>query len=152
LYYNPKSTGRGYDYTDMSGKSLFPFGYGLSYTKFEYSNLQITPKQIKPTGKVQVSVDIQNVGNCKGDEVVQLYLHDVIASVTRPLKELKGFKRITLEPKEKKTVTFVLTREQLSFLDQKMKSVVEPGAIEVMVGSSSEDIRLKSSFEVSKSR
>lgn len=151
LYYNPKSTGRGYDYTDMSGKPLFPFGYGLSYTKFEYSNLQITPKQIKPTGKVQVSVDIQNVGNCKGDEVVQLYLHDVVASVTRPLKELKGFKRITLEPQEKKTVTFVLTREQLSFLDQKMKSVVEPGAIEVMVGSSSEDIRLKSSFEVSKS-
>jgi len=150
LYYNPKPTGRGYNYTDMSGKPLFPFGHGLSYTKFEYSNLQISPKEVTPAGKVQVSVDIQNVGDRKGDEVVQLYLHDVVASVTRPLKELKGFKRITLEPKEKKTVTFVLTREQLSFLDQKMKSVVEPGAFEVMIGSSSEDIRLKSSFEVVK--
>ncbi len=152
LYYNPKPTGRGYDYTDMSGKPLFPFGYGLSYTKFEYSNLQITPKQIKPTGKVQISVDIQNVGDRKGDEVVQLYMHDVVASVTRPFKELKGFNRITLKPQEKKTVTFVLTQEQLSFLDQNMKSVVEPGTIEVMIGSSSEDIRLKSSFEVSKPR
>ena len=150
LYYNPKPTGRGFDYADMSGKPLFPFGYGLSYTTFEYSNLQISPQQITPAGKAQISVEIQNVGDRKGDEVVQLYLRDVVASVTRPLKELKGFKRITLAPKEKKTVTFELTQEQLSLLDRNMKNVVEPGTFEILVGSSSEDIRLKSSFEVIK--
>lgn len=150
LYYNPKPSGRGYDYTDMSGKPLFAFGYGLSYSRFAYTNLEITPKQIIPNGKVQISFDVQNVGDRKGDEVVQLYLHDVVASVTRPLKELKGFKRITLVPKEKRTVTFELNREHLSFLDQNMKSIVEQGEFEVMVGSSSEDIKLKSSFEVVK--
>ncbi len=148
LYYNPKPTGRGYDYTDMNGKPLFPFGHGLSYAKFEYTNLQLTPQKIKPNGKIQVSVDVLNVGNRKGDEVVQLYVHDVEASVTRPLKELKGFKRITLDPKEKGTVTFELSREELEYLDEKMKYVLEAGTIEVLVGSSSEDIRLKSSFEI----
>jgi beta-glucosidase len=150
LYYNPKPTGRGYDYTDMSGKPLFPFGHGLSYTKFEYTNLQLTPQKINPNGKIRVSVDVQNVGDRKGDEVVQLYVHDVVASVTRPLEELKGFKRISLDPKEKKTVTFELGREQLEYLGEKMRYVLEPGTVEVLVGSSSEDIRLKSSFEVVK--
>ena len=148
LYYNHKPTGRGDDYTDMSGKPLFPFGYGLSYTTFTYGNLQITPKEIGPDGKVRVSVDVQNSGDRKGDEVVQLYLRDPVASVTRPVKELKGFKRITLEPNEKKSVSFELTTNELQFLDAKMKYVVEPGTIEVMVGSSSEDIRAKASFEV----
>jgi beta-glucosidase len=148
LYYNPKPTGRGYDYTDMSGKPQFPFGHGSSYTKFEYSNLQVAPQKTNPNGKIQVSVDVQNVGERKGDEVIQLYVHDFVASVTRPLKELKGFKRISLDPKEKKTVTFQLTRAELEYLDERMKYVLEPGTIEVLVGSSSEDIRLKSSFEV----
>jgi beta-glucosidase len=151
LYYNHKPTGRGDDYTDMSGKPLFPFGFGLSYTAFTYSNLQITPKQISSSGKVRVSVDLQNVGGRKGEEVVQLYLHDPVASVTRPVKELKGFKRITLEPREKKTVTFEISKNELQFLDAQMKNVVEPGTIEVMIGSSSDDIRLKSSFEITKS-
>jgi beta-glucosidase len=150
LYYNPKPTGRGYDYIDLSGKPLFPFGYGLSYTKFEYTNLQVTPHKINPKGKVQISFDVQNVGDRKGDEVGQLYIHDVVASVTTPLKELKGFKRTTLQPKEKRTITFELGREQLEYLDEKMKSVLEPGTIEVLAGSSSEDIRLKGSFEVVK--
>jgi len=148
LYYNPKPTGRGYDYTDMSGKPQFPFGHGMSYTRFEYTNLQVAPQKINPNGKIQVSVDVQNVGERKGDEVIQLYVHDVVASVTRPLKELKGFKRISLEPKEKKIITFELSREQLEYLDERMKYVLEPGTIEVLVGSSSEDIRGKSSFEV----
>lgn len=148
LYNNYKPTGRGYDYVDLSGKPLFPFGYGLSYTKFDYSNLQITPQKINQKDEVRVSVDIQNTGERKGDEVVQLYLHDPVSFPARPVRELKGFKRITLEPKEKKTVTFVLTPEQISFLDIKLKSVVEPGTFEVMVGSSSEDIRLKGTFEV----
>lgn len=151
LYYNHKPTGRGDDYNDMSGKPLFPFGFGLSYTTFSYSNLQIAPKQVSSSGKVQVSVDLQNVGDRKGAEVVQLYLHDPVASVTRPVKELKGFKRITLEPREKKTVTFEISKNELQFLDAQMKNVVEPGTIEVMIGSSSDDIRLQSSFEITKS-
>jgi beta-glucosidase len=148
LYYNHKPTGRGDDYTDMSGKPLFPFGFGLSYTTFACSNLQVSPKQIAPNGKVRVSVDVQNTGDRKGEEVVQLYLHDPVASVTRPVKELKGFKRISLAPNEKKTVTFELAKKDLEFLDAKMKYVVEPGTIEVMIGSSSDDIRTKSTFEI----
>ncbi|MDZ7261936.1 MAG: glycoside hydrolase family 3 C-terminal domain-containing protein, partial [candidate division KSB1 bacterium] len=148
LYYNTKPTGRGYDYVDLSGRPLFPFGHGLSYTKFEYSNLKISPEKIKPGENVRVQLDIQNVGAYKGDEVVQLYLHDVVGSVARPLKELKGFQRVTLAPKEKKTISFELTPEHLSMYDINMNWVVEPGVFEVMIGSSSEDIRLKSSFEV----
>jgi len=148
LYYNPKPSGRGYDYVTMSGKPLFPFGHGVSYTEFEYTNLQVAPKKIKPTDSIEIRVDVQNVGAREGDEVVQLYLHDVVASVTRPLKELRGFKRITLKPGEKQTVTFLLLPEQLSFLDQNMQRVIEPGVFEILMGSSSEDIRVKGSFEV----
>ncbi|RKY84837.1 beta-glucosidase, partial [candidate division KSB1 bacterium] len=148
LYYNYKPTGRGYDYIYVSGKPLFPFGYGLSYTEFKYSNLRITPEKITTNEKINISVDVENVGNFRGDEVVQLYLHDVVASMIRPVKELKGFKRITLDPEEKKTVNFVIKPEQLSFLDVNMNRIIEPGIFEVMIGSSSEDIRLKSSFEV----
>lgn len=147
LYYNSKPSGRGYDYTDMSGKPLFPFGSGLSYTQFEYSNLEVSPERMTPDGKVRVTLSVQNVGDREGSEVVQLYLHDVVASVTRPLKELKGFKKITLAPKETKQVIFELSWEELSFLDRAMKYVFEPGIYEVLVGSSSEDIRLRSSFE-----
>ena len=150
LYYNFKPSGRGYDYVSMSGKPLFAFGYGLSYTKFEYGNLQVTPKTFNPSDKIQVSVDVQNTGSRKGDEVVQLYMHTVVASVIRPLKELKGFKRITLEPQEKKTVSFTLTPDDVSFLDKNLKYVVEPGTVEIMVGSSSDDIRAKTSFEVTR--
>jgi beta-glucosidase len=148
LYYNHKPTGRGDDYTDMSGKPLFPFGFGLSYTVFEYSNLQVSPKQITPDGQVEVSVDVQNTGHVAGDEVVQLYLHDPVASVTRPVKELKGFKRISLAPNQKTTVTFKVTKNELEFLDANMKYVVEAGRIEVLIGSSSDDIRAKSSFGI----
>jgi len=148
LYYDYKPTGRGYDYVELSGKPLFPFGYGLSYTKFEYSNLKITPQKIGERDEVRVSVDVQNIGERRGDEVVQLYLHDPVSFPARPVRELNGFKRISLEPKEKKTATFILTPEQISFLDAQLKRIVEPGTFEVMVGSSSEDIRLKGSFEV----
>ncbi|MBS7606540.1 glycoside hydrolase family 3 C-terminal domain-containing protein [Candidatus Bathyarchaeota archaeon] len=149
LYYNPKPSGRVYDYVDLRGTQyLFPFGYGLSYTKFEYSNLRITPEKISPEGKVKIQLEVKNVGRYIGDEVVQLYIRDPLASVARPLKELKGFERITLKPGEQKTVEFTLGPEELSFYDVNMDLVVEPGLFEVMVGSSSEDIRLKGTFEV----
>lgn len=150
IYYNMKPSGRGYDYVDMKGKPLFPFGYGLSYTRFEYTNLRIHSKTVSPTGKVEIKVDVRNVGQRSGDEVVQLYLHDVVASVVRPLMELKGFRRISLAAGEMRTVLFTLTAKDLEFLDAKMQSVVEPGEFEVMLGSSSQDIRARGSFEVVK--
>jgi len=149
LYYNPKPTGRGYDYVDLRGKQpLFPFGYGLSYTEFEYSNLKINPEKITLQEKVNISADVKNVGKYKGNEVIQWYINDTVATVARPLKELKGFKRIVLEPDEKKTVNLTLIPQDLAFYDINMDLVVEPGIFEVMIGSSSEDIRLKGSFEV----
>ena len=148
IYYNLKPSGRGYDYVDMSGKPLFPFGYGLSYTQFEYTNLRISPRTVATTGSVEISVDVRNIGKRSGDEVVQLYLHDLVASVVRPLKELKSFRRIALAPGETRTVSFVLTSRDLSFLNAAMQRVVEPGEIEVMIGSSSEDVRVKGTFNI----
>ena len=150
LYYNYKPTGRGYDYVDLRGEQpLFPFGYGLSYTRFEYTNLKINPEKISSEEMVNISLDVKNVGRYKGDEVVQLYINDRIATVARPVKELKRFKRVTLESGEIKTVAFTLVpREDLAFYDANMNLIVEPGIFEVMVGASSEDIRLKGTFEV----
>ncbi|MBZ4646874.1 MAG: beta-glucosidase [Petroclostridium sp.] len=150
-YYHKPSGGRSHwkgDYVEVSTKPLYPFGYGLSYTTFEYGNLEIAPRQVNIDGKVEISVDIRNAGQYKGDEVVQLYVHDVLANVTRPVKELKGFKRITLKPGESKRVSFNLSITQLGFYNEDMKFVVEPGIIEVMVGSSSEDIKLTGDFEI----
>lgn len=146
LYYNFKPTGRGYDYVDMSGTPLFPFGHGLSYTKFEYSDLKIDADP--NTGDVKISCQVRNVGDRVGDEVVQLYLHDVIASAARPVKELKRFKRITLKPGESTKVEFQLKADDLAFFDINMRKVVEPGDFEVMVGSSSADIRLRGNFRI----
>jgi len=147
VHYNRKpSSFREYVFT--GSKPLLPFGHGLSYTNFEYSSLKITPRKVGPTGTVTISFEVKNIGNCAGDEVVQLYIHDVVASVSRPVKELKGFKRIRLEPGEKKTVTFKLSMDQLAFYDRYMRLIVEPGTFEVMIGASSEDIRLKDTFEV----
>lgn len=150
LYYNHKPTGRGYDYVDLSGKPLFPFGFGLSYTQFEYSNLQIEPPKMRSDGQVKISFDIKNVGTMAGDEVAQLYIHDPVASVARPVKELRGFQRVHLNPGEKITITFQLNKDDLSLWDANMNWVLEPGQFDVHIGSSSEDIRLKGSFEVTK--
>lgn len=146
LYYNFKPTGRGYDYVDMPGSPLFPFGHGLSYTRFQYSNLKINANE--DTGDVEISFDLRNAGERTGDEVAQLYIHDVVASVARPLKELKRFKRVTLAPGESTTITFHLTPDDLAFYDINMRKVVEPGEFEVMIGSSSADIRLRGKFSV----
>ena len=122
----------GKPYADMSPKPLFEFGYGLSYTEFEYSNLRITPQDIGTSGSVQVSLDVKNTGDLTGNEVVQLYIKDVISSVSTPELELKGFKKIMLEPGKKKTVTFSLTPEHLSLINTHLENVVEPGSFEVM--------------------
>jgi beta-glucosidase len=149
FHYNHRPTGRVDDYVDLRGEQpLFPFGHGLSYTNFEYSNLKIYPKKNTNKVEVDISVDINNVGKYEGDEVVQLYIHKDVSSISRPVKELKGFKRVTLKPGEKETIKFTLGEEELAFYDINMNLVVEPGLYEVMVGSSSEDIRLKGSFEV----
>jgi beta-glucosidase len=141
----PSST-RNYVFTET--KPLFPFGHGLSYTEFEYSSLKISPDRVKPDGEVSVSCNVKNVGCLKGDEVVQVYVRDEYASVARPAKELKGFKKISLEPGEVKRVSFIISTDQLAFYDDQMRLVVEPGFFRVMVGRSSEDIRLTGRFEV----
>jgi beta-glucosidase len=137
-------------YVTLPLTPLFEFGFGLSYTSFEYSNLIITPKESGPAGNIMVRVDVQNTGKIKGSEVVQLYIDDVISSMVTPIIELKGFEKIELEPGEKKSVSFILTPDHLSFLDAHLEPVVEPGKFDVMVGSSSADIRLRGEFEVKK--
>jgi beta-glucosidase len=148
IYYNHLNTGRPPDannkytskYLDVPWTPLFPFGYGLSYTKFKISNLKLGSPRIPPDGRVNVGVDVENVGSRAGDEVVQLYIRDVAASMTRPVKELKGFQRVTLQPGQKKRVEFVLGPEHLGFHNRQMRFVVEPGEFRVMVGSNSEDV------------
>lgn len=140
LVYNSKPTGRGDDYLNLSGQPLFPFGYGLSYTNFEYTNLQITESSAQ--NHFMVSFEVRNSGKCKGDEVPQFYLRDMFASVARPVKELKGFKRITLEAGETQKVEFEITPQLLQMLDKDLNTVIEPGEFRVMIGASSKDIRL----------
>ncbi|WP_295716602.1 glycoside hydrolase family 3 N-terminal domain-containing protein [Mucilaginibacter sp.] len=133
--------------TSVNG-ALYPYGYGLSYTKFEYSNLVVSPEKENAQGDVQVSVDVTNTGARAGDDVVQLYLKDEISSVTTYEYDLRGFERINLKPGEKKTVQFTLHPDDLALLDKNMNWTVEPGKFMVMIGSSSEDIKLKKEFEV----
>lgn len=144
----PKEGNNGYGKTSVTG-ALYPFGYGLSYTVFEYSNLKVLPAVQHTKGDIHISVDITNAGKRLGDEVVQLYVKDVVSSVTTYESVLRGFERITLAPGEKRTVNFVLRSDDLSLIDKNNNLTVEPGIFEVMIGSSSEDIRLKGSFEIS---
>ncbi|MGC8638169.1 MAG: glycoside hydrolase family 3 N-terminal domain-containing protein [Athalassotoga sp.] len=155
VYYSHKPTGgrsnwHG-DYVEESTKPLFPFGFGLSYTKFEYSDLKIDPLIVNFEKSVNVSFKIKNTGKIAGDEVVQLYVNDKVASITRPVKELKGFAKVHLEAGEEKSVTFELPVDLLAFYDSKMNLVVEAGEFEIMVGSSSEDTRLRGSVELKSS-
>jgi len=140
-YYNHKPSARR-SYLWAEKTPLFPFGHGLSYTTFEYKNLHMTPAQIKPDGQAIVRVEVTNTGRRAGDEVVQLYIHDILTErVTRPVKELKGFRRITLQPGERQVVECMLNTEALSYLNERMVRVVEPGMFEVMVGTSSADVQ-----------
>jgi beta-glucosidase len=136
VYYNRKPTSfRGY--IDSTREPLFVFGHGLSYTTFALSGAKVVPATIKPNGEATVSVEVANTGARAGDEVVQLYVRDVVSSVTRPVKELRGFQRVSLEPGAKKTVTFTVGPLHLSLIDAHMKRVVEPGRFELLVGTSS---------------
>jgi beta-glucosidase len=145
-YYDHKpSRFRAYVATDST--PLFPFGFGLSYTTFEYNNLKVTPAAIAPNGTAQVSFEVSNTGSRSGDEIVQLYLHAVVSLPTRPVLELKDFARVTLAPGESRTVTFTLTPEKLAALGMDMKPVVQPGEFEVLVGRSSVD-NLKTTLTV----
>ena len=136
-FYNRKpSTDRGYAFG--AKKPLYPFGYGLSYTRFSFDNLRVEPSTIVSGGTAKVTVDVTNTGDREGDEVPQLYIHQKVASVTRPLKQLQAFRRINLKPGEKRSVEFTVTPAMLSMLDLDMRRVVEPGIFEIMVGPSSE--------------
>lgn len=147
IYYNQKPSAI-HKYVAESEHPLYSFGFGLSYTKFEYSNLKISAAEITPNGELKVSVDVKNTGDRDGDEVVQLYINDVYSSVTTPEKTLKGFKRLNIKKGEIKNVEFTLTPDELSIWNREMKSVVEPGDFEVMVGGNSTDL-LKTKFKVS---
>jgi beta-glucosidase len=141
--------GRTYMY--FKGEPLYPFGYGLSYTTFNYSGLKISSHELKKDGEVTISVDVKNTGNREGDEVVQLYVKHLNSKVERPLKEIKGFKRITLPPGENKTVQFPLKSGALAYWDVKKHSfVVEEDKVQIMIGASSEDIKLQNTIEVVK--
>jgi len=148
LVYNHKPTGRGDDYLDLTGHPLFPFGFGLSYTTFEYSNLVVTPADMPASGTATVRCTVKNTGSVAGDEVVQLYVRDVLATVARPVMMLEGFSRIHLAPGEAREVAFTLSKSELQMLDADMRWVVEPGSFRVLVGSSSRDIRLRGELVV----
>ena len=142
---------KGFTYMYLNGEPLFPFGHGLSYTTFKYGKLKLSADTIKADGSVNISVEITNTGKRAGDEVAQLYVHQVKSSVKRPAKELRGFQRINLQPGEKKTVTLTLPAEKLAFWDEKTHSfVVEPGAFDLMVGASSMDIRAQDQVTVAR--
>jgi beta-glucosidase len=136
------------DYVETSVKPLYPFGFGLSYTHFQFSNMRIEKDKAQAGESVTVRVDVSNVGDRAGDEVVQLYIHQYVTQVTRPVKELKAFKRVTLQAGETQTVTLELAVNQLAFYDHALQYVVEPGTVEVMVGNSSQDIHCTDTFEI----
>jgi beta-glucosidase len=156
IYYNHKNTGRPPSeserytskYIDVPWTPLYPFGHGLSYTTFGYANLRLSATRIEATDSLTVRVDVTNTGGRAGDEVVQLYVRDDVASVTRPVRELRGFQRVTLQPGDTRTVTFTLYPTDLAFHDRQMRRVVEPGSFTVWVGTSSADERTHARFEV----
>ena len=155
VFYNYKPSGRGVyhkpgtkekpgrDYVFSSTDPLFPFGYGLSYTQFEDSDLRIDQKMLKAQDTLRLSVKIKNMGVVTGKEVVQVYMHDLISSVTTPVEVLKGFKKTEVKPDQTNTLSFSIPCKEFGLWDKNMNYVIEPGEFEIMIGASAEDIRLK---------
>ncbi len=147
IYYDIRPSGRGYLYNDDDGKPMFPFGFGLSYTTFEYSNL-VLPSKVNKEGTAEIRFTLKNTGKVKGDEVVQLYLHDELATVVRPLRELKTFKRVALEPGESREVVLTLPYRSFGFWNRELKFGVEPGKFKVFIGRNAADTQLEGSLNV----
>ena len=155
VYYNHLNTGRPVEeniqkfakfqsnYLDVRNEPLYPFGYGLSYTTFQYSDVTLSSDQMKIDGTITASVTIKNTGHYDADEVVQLYIRDVVGSISRPVKELKGFQRIHLNAGESRTVTFKITSDLLKFYDYHLNDVIEPGDFDIMIGPNSRDVKKK---------
>jgi beta-glucosidase len=148
LYYNHLPSGRIYQYVERSFEPQFAFGHGLSYTTFEYSNLKLEPNNIGPAEKTMVSIDVANTGSMDGDEVVQVYIRDNAATFAHPVMQLRAFKRVSIKTGDKRTILFDIGPAQLFILDKNFRPVVEPGTFEIMVGSSSADIRKKAELTV----
>ena len=152
IYYNHKNTGRPLpegqwfqkfrsNYLDVSNDPLYPFGYGLSYTSFSYSDITLSSASLRPGQKINASVTVTNTGTRTGKETVQLYIRDMVGSITRPVKELKGFQKIELKPGESKTVSFTISVEDLKFYNSALKYVAEPGDFKVFIGANSRDVK-----------
>jgi beta-glucosidase len=151
VYYNHKNTGRPQpegptqkfrsNYLDVSNDPLYPFGYGLSYTHFRYSDITLSKNEMSPSGKITATVTITNDGNYDGEEVVQLYIKDPVASVTQPVKKLKGFQKIFLRKGESRKVNFTISIEELKFYNSDLKWVAEPGDFKVQIGTSSNEVK-----------
>jgi beta-glucosidase len=151
IYYAHKNTGRPLsgpwfqkfqsNYLDVSNEPLYPFGYGLSYTEFGYGDIVLSASEIASTDSLTVSVNVTNQGQRDGSEVVQLYIRDLVGSVTRPVKELKGFEKVNIKAGETKTVKFTIGSKQLSFYNSELKWVAEPGEFQVFVGGNSRDAK-----------
>jgi beta-glucosidase len=158
IYYNHYNTGRPATsdsdrfyrsaYTDLSIYPRYEFGYGLSYATFQYSDLVLNKKKLTANEKVEVSMKLTNAGRYAGEEVVQLYIRDKVGSVVRPVKELRDFQKVMLQPGESKILHFTIDKEKLSFFNDRLQWIEEPGEFELMIGASSEDIRLRGGFEL----
>jgi len=157
VYYNHLNTGRPFhpgdspkfksDYLDVANTPLYPFGYGLSYTTFSYSDISLSNKILKAGGKITASVNVTNTGTRKGKETVQLYTRQLVGSIARPVKELKGFQQIILEPGETKKVTFLISVDDLKFYNSDLKYVYEPGPFKLFIGTNSADVK-EADFEL----
>jgi beta-glucosidase len=158
IYYSHFNTGRpvtsgdipNTSYIDLSIYPKFEFGFGLSYTYFRYSNLQLSKKKMRMDEKIEVSLTVSNTGKYDGEEIVQLYLHDKVGSIIRPVKELKDFRKVALKAGESQNITFTIDKEKLSFFNRQLTWAAEPGDFDLMIGASSKDIRMSDSFELVK--
>ncbi|HTF28670.1 MAG TPA: fibronectin type III-like domain-contianing protein, partial [Flavitalea sp.] len=150
VYYNAKNTGRPFDenqkytskYLDVSNTPLYPFGYGLSYTSFTYGDIKLNKSVLSSASKITATITVTNNGDYDGDEVVQLYIQDLVGSITRPVKELKGFQKVMLKKGESREISFPISIEDVKFFNHDLKWVAEPGDFKVYIGPNSRDVKV----------